>query len=105
MAQLFTLPLPTRDEPNVTQTTSLEGRPYVFTFDWNSRTNRWTFALATESGTRILDGALLCIGFDLLRTVPNTLDFVPPGSLYLVGPDDPTLETIGDCDLLYLTSE
>lgn len=105
MAQLLDIPLPTSDEPLLTQSTQLEGRTYRFSFDYNARTDRWSWSLATEDGDQIINGALLCCGFDLLRTVPNTLSYVPPGQLFLVGDDDPTLETIGNVSLVYLTSE
>ena len=102
---ISSIPLPTSDQPYRTQSTSLEGRSYKLTFDWNSRTDRWTMDIATEDGDRILDGAVLAVGIDLLRTVPNTLDTVPPGELFLVGTDDPTLETISSVSLIYVPSQ
>lgn len=104
MAAFLKLPLPTTDETLLTQVVQLEGRSYRFSFDYNSRTDRWTLGLATESGEQILNGALLCVGIDLLRTVPGTLDTSPPGQLYVVGEDDPTIDTISDVDLIYVTS-
>lgn len=100
----LSLPLPTRNDPHLVQTTQLEGQSYVFEFNWNSRTDRWTLSLTNTDGTRILDGALLAVGIDLLRTVPNTLAFVPPGNLYVGGADDPTLETIDTAYLFYVES-
>ncbi len=99
---IWTIPLPTSDEPFVTQSVSLDGRSYVFTIDWNSRTDRWTFGIATEDGDAILSGALLCIAIDLLRTIPSTLDYVPPGALYVAGFNDPTLDTISSATLFYV---
>jgi hypothetical protein len=104
MATISSIPLPTSDEPYLSQSTSLEGRSYKLTYNWNSRSDRWSFSIATEDGERILDGALLQIGVDILRTIPATLDYVPPGQLYLVGEDDPTLDTIGTVSLIYITS-
>ena len=105
MAELSTIALPSPDEPFVTQTVSLEGRSYIITFDWNSRADRWTLHLSTQAGQKILDGALLQIGVDILRTNPKTLDYVPPGQLILGGKDDPTLDTIGDVSLFYVPSD
>jgi hypothetical protein len=93
---ILDIPLPDATEPNITQTVSLEGRPYVFNFDWNSRTDRWT---------EILSGALLMLNVDILRTVPNTLDYVPPGQLIAGGLDDPNLETTSAISLFYVPSE
>jgi hypothetical protein len=103
--QFLRIPLPTSEEALVTQVTQLEGASYRFTFNFNSRTDRWSLGLATESGEQIIDGALLCMGIDLLRTVPSTLSTSPPGQLYVVGTDDPTLLTISQVDLIYLTSD
>lgn len=102
---IIVLPLPGASEPNITQTVSLEGRSYVMGLDWNSRTDRWTMSLATEDGDEILNGALLQIGVDILRTIPNTLDFVPPGQLIAGGTDDPNLETTNAISLFYIPSE
>jgi hypothetical protein len=104
MSTIFSIPLPTKDEPFLTQSTALEGRSYKITYNWNSRSDRWSFSIATEDGDRILDGAVLQVGVDILRTIPSTLDYVPPGELYLVGQDDPTLTTIDSVSLVYITS-
>jgi hypothetical protein len=89
----------------MTQSTSLDGRSYKLTFDWNSRTDRWSLGMATEDGDAVFSGATLAIGIDLLRTMPGTLAIVPDGQMYLMGTDDPTLETIGDVSLIYVPSE
>ena len=105
MSFVSTIALPNENEPAVTQTVSLEGRSYVFTLDWNSRTDRWTISLATEAGQEVLNGALLQVGIDILRTIPNTLDYVPPGRLYLGGTDDPTLVSMPSVALFYVPSD
>lgn len=98
--------LPDSSTPHSIQSVSLEGRTYIFTFNWNSRADRWAFSIDTQDGTPVISGALLQVGpIDMLRTVPNTLDHVPPGQLYLGGPDDPTLDTISRCALFYVESE
>ena len=102
---ILDIPLPDATEPNITQTVSLEGRAYVFGIDWNSRTDRWTMRLATEDGDEILSGALLMLNVDILRTIPNTLDYVPPGQLIAGGIDDPNLETTNTMALFYIPSE
>jgi hypothetical protein len=105
MMAISTIQLPSSSEPFVTQSVSLEGRTYVLTFDWNSRSDRWSFSIATEAGQAILNGAMLQVGVDLLRTIPDTLDYVPPGQLVLAGKDDPTLDTIGSVSLFYVPSD
>jgi hypothetical protein len=101
----WSIPLPDDSTPSVTQSVSLSGRSYVFGIDWNSRTDRWTVGLLAQDGTEIINGMLLGMGVDLLRTVPSTLDHVPPGQLWLGGADDPTLETTNEVTLFYITAD
>jgi len=97
--------LPDATEPLITQTVSLDGRSYVFRFDWNSRTDRWSVSLAAEDGQGILSGAALVLNIDLLRTVPGTLSYAPPGQIIAGGIDDPNLETTNTMALFYIPSE
>jgi hypothetical protein len=101
----WSIPLPDETNPSVTQSIELSGRSYVFTIDWNSRSDRWTVGLVDEDGTEVINGALLCIGVDLLRTVPNTFDHVPDGELWLGGDDDPTFGTMKGVTLFYITED
>lgn len=101
----WSIRLPGSDSPSVTQSVSLSGRTYVFGIDWNSRTDRWTVRLADLDGAQVINGMLLCMGVDMLRTVPSTLEHVPPGSLWLGGMDDPTLETTSSVTLFYITAD
>jgi len=96
------IPLPTKDQPFLELSMSLDGQTYLMTFDWNSRTDRWSLALRTENGDAILNGALLCKGVNILGTIPSTLDYVPPGIMFLGGDGDPTLDTIGNVSLFYI---
>ena len=101
----WSIPLPNETTPSVTQSVELSGRSYVFTIDWNSRTDRWTVGLVDEDGADVIHGMLLCMGVDLLRTVPNTFDHVPTGELWLGGDDDPTLSAMNTVSLFYITED
>jgi hypothetical protein len=102
MADVFkTIPLPTSDQPFLTQTTSLDDTPFRLRFDWNSRTDRWTFSLFLEDDTALLTGATLVADLDLLRTVSS--DLRPGGQLRIVDFIEPTLEQIGLVSLVYLS--
>jgi len=98
---LVTVPLPTSEEPNLVQTTQLDGQTFVFEFRWNSREDRWSLDLYNEDGNEIFRGQMLTLGTNLLRSVPSTLSYVPPGILFLAGENDPTLDTIGNVNLIY----
>lgn len=103
---VFTIPLPDSTTPSLVQSVSLDGRTYTFAFDWNSRTDRWSLSIANEGGgAGVITGTLLQTATDMLRHVPGTLDTAPPGQLYLAGPDDPTLESIAQYTLYYITEE
>jgi hypothetical protein len=102
---VWSIPLPNETEPSVTQSVELSGRSYVFGIDWNSRSDRWTVGLVDENGTDVIHGMLLGMGVDLLRTVPSTLDHVPPGQLWLGGDDDPSFGTMNAVTLFYVTED
>lgn len=102
---VFVVPLPTSDQPYISQSVSLDGRTYVMSFNWNSRSDRWSLSLETEDGDKILDGAVLVMNIDLLRTIPNTLDYVPPGQMWLGGDGDPALTTINGVTLFYIEAD
>lgn len=102
MATIFEVPLPDSDSPRLTQITSLDGRDYVFTFDWNAREGKWLMELATADGVPLIQGVKLVANFPILRTLAD--DLRPPGLLYLTTPDglDPDLQTISDARLVYV---
>ena len=105
MATLI-VPLPNETAPNVTQSVTLSGRTYVMSFRWNVRTDRWTFGMATEDGDEVLSGTILqCGGVGLLRTLPRSRSYVPPGELYCAGIDDPGLDTIRNISFVYVVDE
>ena len=106
MAQInpFTsVPLPTSESPLRTQATSLNGTPFKIRFDWNSRSERWSFSLYTQDETALLTGGALVYGVDLFRTVSD--DLRPGGELRLLDVTDPTLDTIGTTSLVYLDGD
>lgn len=96
------VPLPTTAQPLRVQKTSLDGTPFTLRFDWNSRTERWSFSLYLDDGTPLLLGGVLVAGVDLLRTVSD--DLRPGGQLMIVDFTEPTLDTIGNVSLIYLNA-
>jgi hypothetical protein len=72
------------------QRTSLAGRDYVFTFEWNTRAGRWSVSIADQDGAVIAEGLTLAAGARLLRGVVG--DRRPPGELVV-------LDTTGLYDL------
>ena len=100
---LFLLRKPTASEANINIETELSGRSYVLSFDWNGRTNLWTFGLSDESGV-LLAGRAVRHGLPLTLGVRKPT--MPPGILLVSTADgsDPTLETFADADLIYAES-
>jgi len=97
------VPLPSPEQPRRIQSTSLNGTPFKIRFDWNSRTERWSFSLYTADETALLTGGLVAAGIDLFRTVSD--DLRPGGELRLVDIEEPTLHTIGTASLVYLDAD
>lgn len=97
------VPLPSTEQPLRLQATSLNGTPFKIRFDWNSRTERWSFSLFTNNETPLLVGGHLSAGIDLFRTISD--DLRPTGELRLVDIDEPTLDTIGTASLIYLDGD
>lgn len=65
-----------------TQRTSLGGRDYLLTFDWNERAGRWSLSLADQDGVAIASGVVLVAALPLLRRVIDARR--PPGDIVVV---------------------
>lgn len=65
-----------------TQRTNLAGREYLFGFDWNERTGRWSLTLSDQDGEVIAAGLILATGARLLRGVVGMAR--PPGEIVVV---------------------
>ena len=93
--------------PRQTQTTTLDGRPYVIETDYNGRLDRWFFSLSTTAGEYLIRSKALVTGSDLLRQVRHN-PHAPQGALAvadLVGSADPSFDTLGARHvLLYFTA-
>lgn len=64
------------------QRTSLAGRDYQLTFDWDTRTGHWSLTLADQDGVPIAEGIVLVTAWRLLHTVIDPRR--PPGELVVV---------------------
>jgi len=76
------IPLPKKNQPLRSQSTALDGTPFRIRFDWNSRTDRWSWSLYTADGTALIEGAVLVAWIDLFRTVSS--DLRPGGMLRML---------------------
>lgn len=84
-----------------TQRSTLDGRDYLLTFDWNQRDGSWSLAVADQDGATIATGRRLSTGFPLLREVRDARR--PPGELVVVDtlasdtrePEDPSFASLG----------
>lgn len=96
-ATWYTIPV-SPGVPDQVQTTTLEGRPFVFRFQWIQRIDRWIFDLETGSGTAIVRCKGLALGGDLLRQVQYRPE-APQGLLTVVDlegkNEEPTLSSLG----------
>jgi hypothetical protein len=106
MADILSIPV-ARDVPHQTQTTTLDGRRYRITLNWNQRIERWFLDLETDAGESVLRCKAVVLGADLLRLVRWNPE-APPGALILVdfsnSGTEATLSTFGQgVRLLYFT--
>jgi hypothetical protein len=65
-----------------TQRTSIAGRDYELTFDWNERAGRWSLSIADQDGDPLATGVVLVTSYPLLRGVIDPRR--PPGDLAVV---------------------
>jgi len=104
-----TLVIPFSSEASFREEVTLEGTPYIFIFNWNSRFSFWTMSIYDRSNTLLLGSVKLVAGINLLKLFPETA--IPPGALYVLS----TLRTGSDiafddftnerCLLLYVTAD
>jgi hypothetical protein len=93
--------------PFWSQTTTLDGTPYLLTFRYNSREATYYLCIDSADGTvNYAQGVKLVSGIYLLRSTGDS----PPGELIVIpaGTDDrsPTLGDFADggrCQLFYVT--
>lgn len=103
--------IPTTNDPFYVQRTDLEGREFVFTFDFSTRESVWYLSIADSEEVEIVTGLKLVIGWPLLSRLATARK--PPGLLFVISkvPEDdspPGLEDLvegGRCDLVYTTSD
>lgn len=103
--------IPTFTDPYYDQTVTLDGRPYLLTFRYNQREDRWYMDVAdVDSNADIANGIKIVVGVDLLakwRYLANC----PAGVLVCNNnsqTDDsaPGLSELGPglrCELMYIT--
>jgi hypothetical protein len=109
--------IPPPSQPYVSQTTTIEGVPYLLYWDYNTRENAWYLSIADASGVDIYNGMkLICtvpsVGPNFLLAkckdprrppgdfvvISQTNDYDPPGIGDLV-------PGVGRCALMYITSD
>lgn len=95
------------DTTHYSEQVTLDGSPYVLTFDFNQREAAWYVSVGLPDGTRIYDGLKLVCNWPLMHKCsdPNR----PPGDLFVLSnsadnstPGLADLGTGGRCALYYL---
>lgn len=104
------LVIPTTSDPYYVQRTDLEGREYVFSFDWSTREQVWYMSLLDSEETEIVCSVKLVCDWPLLFRLASTA--APPGQFLVIskttddsppGKDD--LAPGGRCELTYVPSD
>lgn len=74
------LQIPMSDFADFTEEVTLDERPYVLRFRWNTRGAFWVMSIFDRDNVLLVDGIKLVIGFPLIKQYSNTL--MPPGMFY-----------------------
>lgn len=99
------VPLPKSDQTLIRMTPTLDGASYGFTFDWNSRVDRWSLRISDIDGNVLVAGIKLVPMFPLLRNV--SADNRPKGEMFILTADNGeiTRESIDDAVMYYVPEE
>lgn len=99
------IPTPRNSTPLASQITTLDGKDYVFTFDWIGREQKWYLKIADADGIELISGIRLVVNIPLIETLAS--DSAPPGELLLLTSNsaDPTIDTLQDAEFLYLSED
>ena len=99
--------IPTGDDVVYSQTTSLDGVPYLLRFSFNQREQTWWLLLSTGDGDPIYGSVKLVVSFPLFASCADSRK--PPGKLIVVSSttdlSPPGLEDLvegGRCQLCYI---
>jgi hypothetical protein len=76
------IPTPDGTTPFATQTTTLDGVPYLLTFQYSQREDRWFLLLSTVDGSPIYGAVKLVLNWPLFAQCRDTRR--PPGQFYVV---------------------
>lgn len=100
------LVLPIASSPYFTQTATLDGEPYRFTFALSYRYQRYSMTISDRAGVTLLAGIPLVINRGLIHKFPGRN--LPPGELMIVRRDgkliDPAPEKfVSVAQLIYIT--
>lgn len=71
---ILQLPVDTTGEADYTERLPLDGREYVFHFQYNQREDRWYLNILDQDSTPIVHGVKIVVGYPLTRyTLPGSL--------------------------------
>jgi hypothetical protein len=76
------LQIPMSDFADFTEEVTLDERPYVLRFRWNTRGAFWVMAIYDRNNVLLVDGIKLVIGYPLNAQFVYTL--MPPGRFYCI---------------------
>lgn len=72
------------DLPAFVQRSTLDGVPYLLTFQWNEREPGWYLSVADRTGAPLMQGIKIVPNWPLFRRFPNTIR--PAGELIAFDP-------------------
>jgi len=69
--------------PAFTETTALDGIPYVLDIHWNTRGEFWALSISDKANNKLVSGIKVTLGYDLLESC-RYLDGMPKGALVVI---------------------
>jgi len=75
--------IPMSETPAFKQETTLDGRPYILEFRWNTRGSFWTMSISDRDETVLVSDLKLVIAFPLkMRHISDNR--LPPGEFFCI---------------------
>ena len=81
---MATIIIPTFDNPNFSESVSLDGLTYILTIRYNTRLQGWTLDIETANETVLVSGTRIVLNRNLLYG--ETDSRLPQGELFVIDP-------------------
>jgi len=85
------LEIPFKNFSSFTEDITLDGKPYIFEFNFNSRGDFWTLSMYDREQHPLLEGRKIVLNYELIKQFTD--ERMPPNFLFSI---DPSLSNFSD---------